>query len=96
MRDAVFPAEGDHLLQALDTQLRLFRSRLVVEAGMQDTAVIPGLMGGQLRFLFHEHEAQPRTGLQQPIRSGQPHDTASDNNDVLSHTLQLSGAGGAG
>ena len=45
--NAVLLAEAVHGLAARDAVARFERARLVVEAGMDDAAVVAGLVGGQ-------------------------------------------------
>ena len=53
-------AELDHGARTLDTQRRLERSRLVVDAGMDDSAVVAALVSADAIFFF-ENE-QPKAG----------------------------------
>ena len=69
---------------ALAAQLRLERPRLVVQAGVQDAAVVAGLVGRELGLLLHDREAQRWPSLQQPICRRQPDDAAADHDDVES------------
>jgi hypothetical protein len=58
--DAVLVAEGLHQPHALDAEARLVGAGLVVDAGVNDPAVVAGLVLGDLP-LFLEHH-QPHAG----------------------------------
>lgn len=59
VRDAVFPAKLHHGRRAADAQLRLQRPRFVVNAGMNDSAVVPALMPADTTFLFEQQQPKP-------------------------------------
>ena len=54
MRDAVLRAKAIHRFAAFNAIARLHRAGLVVKAGMDDAAVMPGLVGGEAVFRLEE------------------------------------------
>src|SRR5947209_13553483 len=65
MGDAVLAAKGEHLLQALDAEARLFGTRFVIKPAVEHAAVMPGLVSSQPPFLLEQQEAGVWPGLQQ-------------------------------
>ena len=60
--DAVLGAERLEAIGALDTEPGLQRPGGVVEPGVDDPAVAPGLVGGELGFLLDDDDVEPRVG----------------------------------
>src|SRR4051794_12814681 len=92
MGDIVLLAELDHLPDSADRQARLDRAGLVVDAGMQHPAVIPGLVPPD-RWLFLEH-GHPGRGefLDKPQRGGKSDDSSAHHQDsVWVHSTILKG-----
>src|SRR4030095_4816256 len=56
IRHRIFVAEFDQRFSSGDTAPGLQRSRAIVEPGMNDTAVVAGLVPGQLGFLFEDQK----------------------------------------
>ena len=54
MGDFVFPTELDHGRRSTHAQTRLHRAGLVVDAGVNDAAVVAALMPGNAVFFFEE------------------------------------------
>jgi len=50
--DLVLAAEGEHLLQTTDGELGFVRTRFVIEAGVEDAAVVAGLVLAKGLFFF--------------------------------------------
>src|SRR5262245_21258110 len=64
------------------------RTRLIVNAGVQHSRVMPRLMLGQLCFLFKHDDATLGKPLGQVVSRREPHDSATDDGHVsLLHTL---------
>ena len=80
------PIRGAVLVQpvgARPAQLRLQRARLVVDALVDDAAVVRGLVRAQRRLaLEHQHLAPAQRQL---ARRRQPDDAAADDRDVMGH-----------
>ena len=85
VRDAVFAAERDHLLQAADAQLRLFRTGFVIKAGVEHAAVVAGLVRGEFGFLFEQQQSGLRPCFQKTIGRGQSDNAAADNDNIAIH-----------
>ena len=85
MRNAVVAAKRDHLLQAADAQLRLFRAGFVVKAGMQHAAVVSGLVRGELGLLFEQQQPGLRPCLQKAMGRGQADNAAAHDDDIAIH-----------
>ena len=77
MADPVFPAEGRHPPRALDAEPRLVRARTVVDAGVDDAAILAGLVRREAG-LFFEND---RLETAQRVGRGQAHDAAADDRD---------------
>ena len=85
VRDAVRPAEGEHLLQTLHGAFRLFRAGFVIKSRMQHAAVVAGLVRGQLGFLFQQQQFQLRPRFEQPVSGGEADNAAAHNRHVVGH-----------
>jgi len=82
VRDAMFPAELDHLLNPAHSQPCTFRTGFVVQTAMQHAAVVAALMPACVRLLFENRNARVRHPLLNSERRSQPHDAASHHYDV--------------
>ena len=80
----VFAAELHHGGRSLDAKFRLQGSRLVVDARVNDAAIVPALVASHAVFFFDEQ--QPQMGKQPGAmhRGRETHDTSADNHDVES------------
>ncbi len=89
-RDAVGVAELLHPARALHARARLERAGLVVDAGVDDAAVVPRLMGGEALFLLQHEQAKTRVGLAQGQRGGEADDAAAHDGEigVLGHVRE--------
>ena len=81
-RDGMGLGERFEFGLALAAQPRLERPGCVVQAGVEDAAVVAGLMGRQGRLTFDQGEPHVRPAPQQLVRGGQTHDAAADHEDV--------------
>src|SRR5262249_15274486 len=81
--DAMGVAELLHEPPALDAEAGLQRAGLVVDARMDDAAVVPGLMGAEPRLLVDDDEPRPRVRFPESQRGGEPDDAAANDGDVL-------------
>ena len=94
-------AEVGHPFAALDGQSGLQRTRLVVDACVEDPAVVAGLMGGQRRLLVEYHyQRAGQPGGERP-GSGKADDPPADHHHVdpgAAHgsTLPVPGSGVGG
>ena len=88
--DPVGVAEFLHEPRALDAEAGLQRAGLVVDAGMDDAAVVARLVGGQTWFLVEDGDAGAGVGLREGQGGRQPDDTAPDERDIhrLGHGQQ--------
>ena len=60
----IFVAEFEQRFSPGDTAPGLQRSRAIVEPGMNDTAVVAGLVPGQLGFLFEDQKLRAGIGIE--------------------------------
>ncbi len=81
VRHAVFLAESYHLADAFHRQPRFERPRLVIQAAMQHTAVVPGLMLPQGGLLFEHRNARAGNTFREPQCRREPHNAAADDDD---------------
>src|SRR5690606_41030501 len=72
----------------LPAQPRLQTARRIVDPGMNDPTVMPGLMDSQRLGLLHQHHTRPRRPPQNPIRGSHPDNPAPDHTEVV-HAIQL-------
>lgn len=86
MRDAMLLAEAHHAEPALDAVSRFRRAWLVIKAGMNDAAVMPGLMGRQFLFRFDDDKRDVMS-IQKRLRRGEADDAGADNRDIISASL---------
>jgi hypothetical protein len=77
-------AVGVHLARSAHAQSRLLRSRFVVDAGVDDTAVVSRLMRGDVWLALKYHELQARMLSHQGIGSREAEDAAANDCDVYS------------
>ena len=68
--------------RALHAAARLKRAGRVVDAGMDDAAVVPGLVGRDARLLVQHHDSRARVPLGQRDGGGEPDDAGADDGDV--------------
>src|SRR5207253_6187043 len=66
----------------LAAQNRLQRTRGVVQPGVEDAAVVAGLMRGELALLLENRDPELRPGLSDRASRRQPEDSAADDDDV--------------
>src|SRR5581483_95628 len=81
-RDAVGVAELLHLARALHARARLERAGLVVDAGVDDAAVVPGLVGRETLFLLQHEQAKARVGLAEGQSGGEADDAAAHDGEI--------------
>ena len=83
--DAVLAAEVDHLADAGDGEAGLEGAGLVVEAGMEDAAVVGALVAAGAGFLFEEGDLGGGVGLEEAVGGGQADDSSADDGDPGGH-----------
>ena len=88
--DAVHLGERHHFARPLHRVARLQGPGLVVDAGVDDAAVVTGLMRGEAIFLLQQDGAGRRRGLGQRHGGRQPHDAAADDHHLRFHGHPLS------
>jgi hypothetical protein len=76
--DLVAFAEFNHPPNSLDRQLRLLRAGLVIEAAVQNTAVVAGLVASGASFLFEYENLGARMSQEKFMRGSQSHDAGTD------------------
>ena len=81
-RDPLILGEPLELDLAFAAERRLERARGVVDAGVDDAAVVARLVAGELGLLLDDGEPELRSPAQQPIGGGQSDDSAADHDDV--------------
>ncbi len=86
-RNAVPGAEGLHERLALAAQQRLPGPGRVVEAGVDHTAVVAGLMARQLGFLLEDGAGQVGPTLEEPVGGRQADDSSPDDRNVYAARL---------
>jgi hypothetical protein len=87
--DPVLGAELLHQARTLDAEPRLVRARLVVDPGVDDAAVVAGLVRREAGFLLQDHQPQGRMRGEESPGGAQSHDAAPDHRHVesLAHAL---------
>ena len=91
MADAVLFAEGNHFLNAGNGQPGFERTRLVVQSGVKNAAVVAGLVAGDAVFLFKDNDLRGRKAAGQFHGSGQANYSAANDDDPLfSHFTKIS------
>lgn len=76
-------AELDHFPNAGDGQARFQRAGLVVEAGVEDAAVMAALMGADVVFLFQHGDARVGKAPREFAGRGKADDAAADDDEAL-------------
>ena len=85
-RSCATPCSSQHVVQArgaVDAELGLQRPRRVVDARVDDAAVVAGLVEADLVLLVEDGDPQARTPRQQLARDGEPDDPGADDRDVV-------------
>ena len=80
VRQAVAPAEFECRLDARPAELRFQAARGIVDSGMDDTAVVPGLVGSDLLLFLDDGDGQALTPPRQ-LQRGRKTDDASADDD---------------
>src|ERR1041384_1921443 len=88
--DAVLIAELQEFAAARYASRRFQRTGLVVDAAVNNAAVVAGLVARQLGFFFEDDQSQAREALGHLHRGGETDDAASDHDDVVCvcHTVR--------
>jgi hypothetical protein len=82
VRNAVLVAVGVERAASIHAELRLQGSGGVVDAGMDDAAVVTRLVGGDASFLLEDCDADPGIAAERLARHGQSEDPGSDDGEV--------------
>jgi len=82
MRDALLPAELFHGQLSFPAVDRLQRAGTVVDARMQNSGIVSGLVNGNLRFFFQYDYPMIWILICKLVSSGKADDSASDYTDV--------------
>jgi hypothetical protein len=83
--DAVLAREIDGRRRAATAQICLEAAGLVVDPGVDDTAVVAGLVPTEAVLLFEEDEACARPHLEQLHGARQADDAAANDTEVMDH-----------
>src|SRR5438045_5433313 len=73
----------NQLCGAFNAELRLERTRTIVDAGVDHSAVVAGLMEPYRAFLFQNHDSQLWESRHQLHGSGKAHDAGADDGDII-------------
>src|SRR5690242_4708699 len=84
MRNAVLPAEGNHLLDAGDGHPRLDGSGFVIKTAMKHTAVVAGLVAPDLRLFLENRNLRIGNARRKFVRRRQTDYPATDDDDTSS------------
>ena len=88
VRDGFGTAEVEELLITGSAVGGFETSGFVVEAGVDDAAVVSGLMAGRGGFLFDEDEPGSGSGLEQFECGGEADDATADDEDIKGHGIR--------
>ena len=80
----VLAAESDHFGSTCDAHLCLVGAGLIVQAGVYDSAVAPGLMRGDARFFFEHDQADSGMTARKFERRSESDDSCTDDDYVVS------------
>ena len=78
MLNALFSTEGFHSLFSLSAIDCFEGARFVVNAGMQDTGIVPGLVFCQAFILLKHGNSELRTFAAETVGGRQAHDSATN------------------
>ena len=81
--NSVLAAELDHGRRSGHAKPGLHGSRLVVDAGVNDAAVVAALVAGDAVFFFEEQQAQAGKAARNFERDPEPHHTTADDDDIV-------------
>ncbi len=90
--NAVVAAEALHRSSAGDAVARLQRAGAVIEAGVNDAAVVAGLVGGDAVFFFDDGDVHVREAASDFERGSQSYDACANDEQVdftVSHMAGL-------
>ena len=85
--DVVVVTETNRFAHAAPAEIGFQAARLVVDAGVNDAAVVPGLVEGQRSLFFQQYNALVRLALSQLPGCRQPHDAAAYDHVVVHSML---------
>jgi len=83
VRDSMFAAELDHGRGSGNAQPRLEGSGLVINAGVDDTAVVPALMARHGVFLFKKQKPLPGKPARDFEGNGESDDSGANNHNAV-------------
>src|SRR5690349_1202052 len=86
MRNRALLTDLDHLPDSSYRQELIPRARLIVEACVQDAAVVAALMAADRSLLFQHRNARARHALGDPISRRKPDDASAYDDDTLTHS----------
>jgi hypothetical protein len=87
MGNIVLCTEVNHSLNALHRQASLRRTGLIVQAAMQNTAIVASLMATGTTFLLQEKQPGGRKSLEQLMRRRQSDNSTTDDSNCFAHLL---------
>src|SRR5260370_13380276 len=85
MRNPMSRAELHHLPRPRHTKPRLQRSRLVINATVDHSAIVSRLMPSHSRLFLQNHHAQARELLGRLHGKRKPHNPPANHRNVISH-----------
>ena len=85
VRDAMGVGECQSRVHPLAAEARLERARHVRVRGVDDATVAAGLVLGELRLLFEEHEPECGSSFKEAVSSGEADDPAPDYHEIGSN-----------
>ena len=83
MRDAIFTAKPHHRRRAGYAQFRLQRSRLVINAGMNDAAIVAALVTAHTGFFLQQQQVSPGKSPRDFKPHRQPDNPSANDDDVV-------------
>jgi hypothetical protein len=86
--EPVLLTEFDHRTAAIPRETRLETAGLVVNAGVNDATVAAGLVQREVCFLLKNEQTKSGLAFLQFVSRGEPDDSATNNNGVVSHELK--------
>ena len=85
VRDVVLPAEVDHLADAGDGETGFLGAGLVIQAGVQDAAIVSALMAADGGLFFEHGDAGVGEALGEAPGGGEADDSSADDYDLFRH-----------
>src|SRR5690606_15590920 len=81
--DGILPAKGFRGFRACPAQLRLQRTRLVIDSGMNDAAIVSRLVTREIAFLLQQTDPRARLGFLHGFCCREPDNAAADDAVII-------------